>query len=100
MRLEDWVRSWPAAEACRHLDERLAQNAADLVNAAKAAVARSRVPLLVGLCPDSPMTLGSGDRKTLFTQTEKWIAEQIEPVPGVYLIRPADYRFVSSRRLL
>ena len=54
IRLEDWMRSRPESAGIDDLDDFLGRNAADLIDAARQAAARSTVPLIVGVCPDSP----------------------------------------------
>ena len=59
VRLEDSARARSKSASLEDLEEYLARNAADLIEAAKKAVTRSSTPLLVGLCPDSPDAHGS-----------------------------------------
>ena len=91
VRLEDWMRSRIGSERQQGLEESLARNAADLVNAARGAVACSTAPLLIGLCPASPAARNDRGELALFTRIEEWIVSELEPVSGICLLGPADF---------
>ena len=91
VRLEDWVRSHVGPGRYQELEESLARNAADLVNAARGAVACSTAPLIIGLCPASPAARDDRDALALFTRIEDWIVGELEPVSGICLLGPADF---------
>ena len=88
VRLEDWVRSRPESEGLEDLEESLARNAADLVDAAKEAVARSTAPLIIGLCPDSPAVRarpgGAGPRSPGSSNGSppSWVGSRVVPAPA------------------
>jgi FkbH-like protein len=91
VRLEDWARLRVGPERHQALEESLARNAADLVNAARGAVARSTAPLIIGLCPASPAARDDRDALALFTRIEEWIVGELEPVSGICLLGRADF---------
>jgi FkbH-like protein len=91
IRLEDWIRSRPGSEGRGGLEEFLARNAVDLINAARAVMAWSGSLLIIGLCPTSPAASADRDLQTLFTRTEEWIADELESVAGLCLLRRADF---------
>jgi FkbH-like protein len=91
VRLEDWVRSRPGSKGRSGLEEFLARNALDLVNATKAVAAYSRALLIVGLCPASPAASADRGMHALFTRTAAWIADELESVAGLCLLRRADF---------
>ena len=91
VRLEDWVRSRPDSAGQEDLVEYMARNAAELVVAIRGAAARSTAPLIVGLCPDSPAVRGDRDMRAVFARVEEQIAGELDEVPGLCLLKPADF---------
>jgi FkbH-like protein len=91
VRLEDWMRLRLGVERHESLEESLARNAADLVSAARGAVARSTAPLIIGICPDSPAARVDRVALALLTRIADWIMGELGSVSGIYLLGPADF---------
>jgi FkbH-like protein len=91
VRLEDWVRSRPESETLEERDDGIGQSAADLIDAANEAAARSSAPLIIGLCPDPPETRGRLGTRRIAARIEQSITAQLGSVPGLYLLRPDDF---------
>ena len=91
VRLEDWVRSPTGTEGLAELEESLFRSATDLIDAATAAAARTAVPLLIGVCPDSPGACEVREKRELFTAVRERIRDALEEVAGVYLLGSADF---------
>jgi FkbH-like protein len=91
IRLEDWQRFNSRPAGREDVEEHLARNAADLIDAVRTAMARSKTPLILGLCPESPAALAKPDTRDLFAQISKQIAAALQGgIPGLYLIGPDD----------
>ena len=68
LRLEDWLRFHDGANSRRDLESILVQNAADLINAVRSAMARSSAPLIVTFCPSSPAALADPEMRKVFAR--------------------------------
>ena len=86
VRIEDWQRFHRTADSRKDLEASLTQNARDLINAARAAVARSSTPLIVALCPNSPSVLAGLETCKLFARIEQIITSSLDHVPNLHLI--------------
>jgi FkbH-like protein len=91
IRLEDWMRSRRESERLEDLKGYFEQSAAELVDAAKEAAARTTAPLIVGLCPDSPAARGNAEVTRIATRIEQRITTELESVPNLYLLRDNDF---------
>ena len=92
LRLEDWQRFHEGANSQEVLDSVLAQNANDLIKAVRSAMARSSTPLIVALCPGSPVALTDPSSRKISARIEEEIATALDEVPDLYLVRPDDFR--------
>ena len=90
IRLEDWQRFNSGPAGREDIEGHLARNAADLIDAVRTAMARSKTPLIVGFCPDSPAALAEPDTRDLLARIREQIAAALQGVPGLCLIGPAD----------
>ena len=91
IRLEDWLRSRAGSDDLEGLNEYLVQRAAELIVAVRSAMARSPVPLIVGLCPESPSVRGNEEVMPIFARLKDWIADELGLVSGLFLLRPYDF---------
>jgi FkbH-like protein len=91
IRFDDWTRPRSGSRGPRVREQTLDRNADDLIKAARAAAARSTAPLLVGFCPDAPLTEFNPIVQAVFTRIES----ELGAVPGLYLLRPSDYRLYA-----
>jgi FkbH-like protein len=89
-RLEDWQRFNSGPAGWEDIEGHLARNAADLIDAVRTAMARSKTPLIVGFCPDSPAALAEPDTRDLLARIREQIAAALQGVPGLCLIGPDD----------
>ena len=98
VRVEDWQRfhlttdSWKDRKAC------LTRNAADLVDAVRAAVARSSVPLIVVLCPNAPSSLVNPEACKLFGEIEQQLIVALDQISNLYLVRPHEFRKYPAKQ--
>jgi FkbH-like protein len=90
IRLEDWQRFHSGPAGRENGEGHLARNAADLIDAVRTAMARSKTPLILGFCPDSPAALADPDTRDLFTRIRELVAAALQGVPGLSLIGPDD----------
>jgi FkbH-like protein len=91
VRLEDWQRFHKADQADpRGLEEKLEQNTSELVQALQSAVARSATPILVCVCPASPMIAADEKQAAFFQEMETRLTAALEPTSGVHLITSAE----------
>ena len=91
IRLEDWQRFHSGPAGREDVEGHLARNAADLIDAVRTAMARSKTPLILGFCPDSPAALAEPDTRDLFARIREQIAAALQGVPGLCLIGPDDF---------
>jgi len=91
IRVEDWQRAQSESTSWQKIEEHLARNADDLIDAVRTMAARSSTPLILGLCPASPATTADQETRILFAQVEKRIIAALSGVSGVCLIRPDDF---------
>jgi FkbH-like protein len=92
LRLEDWRRFHEGVNSRRDLESILAQNAADLINAVLSIMVRSSTPLMVTLCPNSPVVLADPEMRKVYAEIEEQIAAALDQIPNLCLIRPDDFR--------
>ena len=55
-------------------------------------MARSKTPLILGFCPDSPAALAEPDTRDLFARIREQIAAALQGIPGLCLIGPDDLK--------
>jgi FkbH-like protein len=91
IRLEDWRRFHAGSPGAEDIEGHLARNAADLINAVRTAITRSKTPLIFGFCPDSPAVLNDPDLSNLFTRIKDQIIAALHGIPGLCLIGPNDF---------
>jgi FkbH-like protein len=91
IRLEDWQRFHAGLPSAEDVQGHLAQNAADLIEAVRTAMAQSKTPLILGFCPDSPAVLAEQDSSNLFTRIRDQITAALHGIPGLCLIGPDDF---------
>jgi len=89
VRVEDWYRLTAGTMDGRQLEEHLTKNAADLIDAVQAATARSSIPVLVALCPDSPAARAA---RTGSYRIADQIVAGLQGAPGLCLIGTDDFR--------
>jgi FkbH-like protein len=93
VRVEDWQRSRLSGGDRVDLEDDLTRTADDLIGAVQAMVVRSSTPLLVGLCPAAPAATAVPESAALFSRIEARITAAMDGIPGVGLIRSADFAF-------
>ena len=87
VRLEDWQRfEKPRID----LDEKAERHTSELIGALQSAAVRSTSPIIVCLCPASPLVLADAQRAAFFDEMETRLATHLEPVSGVHLVTSAD----------
>ncbi len=91
IRVEDWKRFHSKLADHEDIEGHLARNAADLIDAVQTAMSRSKAPLILGFCPDSPTALAKQDSRELFTRIRIQISAALERIPGLCLIGPDDF---------
>jgi FkbH-like protein len=79
LRLEDWLRRRVDAEALR-------VDAGRFVDAVKLLAARTRVPIVLALCPASPLASAVERQASLIAETESAIAADLETCSGVQVL--------------
>jgi len=91
IRVEDWQRMHSRSAGRQEIQECLARNASDLIDAVRTTVARSSTPLILVLCPASPAPATDQEDRTLFRQAEERISASLSGMSGVYLVSPEDF---------
>ncbi len=91
LRVEDWLMFDRGDGDGEEIASRLKRNARDLVDAFRAAAARSATPHLLVFCPASPTALVDPSRRSLLQAVEDQIAGALEEVGGVAVIGPRDF---------
>jgi len=92
LRMEDWIRY---ADTSTTSTARLAQiekNVAELLTAIEGFAPRSRVPLLVFICPLSVELAEQNGYYDFFAKTEQHILETLHAINGVYPIASSEQR--------
>src|SRR5271165_4754378 len=92
VRVEDWQRFHTGADDPGALEAILVQNVTDLIEAVRATLARSQTPLIVTICPSSPLVMADPESHKLFTGIEEQIIAALDQIPNLDLIRPDDFR--------
>ena len=93
VRPEDWLRALPGSRVGAGADAAgvLERSAAELVEAARGMAARSGTPMIVAVCPDSPASRSSRDRRGPLERAAARIVEGLADAPGVSVIAPGDF---------
>jgi FkbH-like protein len=88
LRPEDWLRALPesAVSDQEHIEETLEKNVADFIKAARAASARSEVPLVLVLCPASQT-----GRAARLDRTYEELARALSELPGLSVVAQRDF---------
>lgn len=90
IRPEDWLRyitdvsDWPEVEAATE------RTRADLCQIVRQFTARSRVPLLIALCPASGLAQGEPRRAALLARLEADLLRELADMPDVLLLPSAE----------
>jgi FkbH-like protein len=92
VRVEDWQRFHHTADSQKDRKACLTQNAEDLINAARTAVARSSTPLIVALCPNAPSSMAHPVTGELLNEIEQQIIAALDQLPNPYLVGPDEFR--------
>ena len=92
VRIEDWQRFHRMTDNRKDLEACLIQNATDLINAVRAAMARLSTPLIVAFCPNAPSAFTNPEACKLFTEIEQQIIAALDQIPNLYLISADDFR--------
>lgn len=88
VRLEDWQRFQKTDST--NLEEKIERNTNELVQALRFATGRSATPIIICVCPASPLALADARQAELFQRVEARLKAELEPLDAVYLITPAD----------
>ncbi|MEO0459180.1 MAG: HAD-IIIC family phosphatase, partial [Cyanobacteria bacterium P01_A01_bin.114] len=93
VRIEDWARFQPSAEVSLDADAdklkaSLQRSVKDFVDAVDSATCRSSTPYLIAFCPVNPGI--AAEQRELYGQLEQTLAEALQPMQGVYLMRSAE----------
>jgi amino acid adenylation domain-containing protein/FkbH-like protein len=87
VRLEDWRRQGQHGQSQETREgETLERTGAEFVNAIKAGLAKSSVPILVVICPPSPAVTRDTQRAELYSSAEAQLKAQIQPIAGAYFV--------------
>jgi FkbH-like protein len=92
LRLEDWQRFHEGENSRDALESILEQNADDLINAVRSAMARSSTPLIIAFCPGSSVPLTDPASCEAYARIEEEIVAALDEIPDLYLVRPDDFR--------
>ena len=87
---EDWQKSAAERPAAEGLFPMLEGDARDFVRAVTTAAERSATPQLVCLCPASPAVVTEPDRKRFFEGIAASLQAELQEIPGVHVISPAE----------
>lgn len=90
LRFEDWQRFDDGAEVRADSAEKVERNVQDLVVALKSAVAQSKTPYTVCLCPPSPAAKADANRMAFFQQMEDLMITELSNIANLYLIETQD----------
>jgi FkbH-like protein len=92
VRVEDWLRFDGGPESAETSFDRLTSYAFELIDAVRAAQARSPTPLIVGLCPNSAEIASDQMAQHEVARVEDQITSTLGEIPGLYLIARDDFR--------
>ncbi len=87
---EDWQKSAAERPTAEGLFPMLEGAARDFVRAVTTAAERSATPQLVCLCPASPAVVTEPDRKRFFEGIAASLQAELQEIPGVHVISPAE----------
>ena len=91
VRVEDWWRFLHTEDSHKNLEACLIQNASDLIDAVRIAMARSSTPLIVVLCPNAPSVLAESKSAKLFAHIEQQIVAALDQVSNLHLIYTDEF---------
>jgi FkbH-like protein len=92
VRLEDWQQFHRESAEVENLEERLARNAGDLVDAVREVTSRRSARLILSFCPSSPNALADCQTRDILARCEARIVSVLEGTPGLCLIRSSDFQ--------
>ena len=87
---EDWQKSAAGRQAAELSFPALERDARDFARAVTTAAERSATPQLVCLCPPSPAVVMDPDRKRFVEDIVASLQAELQAVPGVHVISPAE----------
>jgi thioester reductase-like protein/FkbH-like protein len=93
-RFEDWSRfeQWTISPGRTPpgFYEKIERDVRELVVTLKSAAERTATPHLVVLCPPSPALQAAEDRRSFLTRMESTVADELEAVSGVHVVRSSQ----------
>lgn len=92
VRIEDWLRFNAGPESPERILDHLTQHGTELVDAVRAALARSSAPLILALCPNSAKTTVDRVLQDELARVEDQITSALGGTLGLYLIHRDDFR--------
>ena len=87
---EDWQKNAAGRQAAELSFPALERDARDFARAVTTAAERSATPQLVCLCPASPAVVMDPDRKRFFEDIVASLQTELQAIPGVHVISPAE----------
>ena len=91
VRPEDWLRFKPGPKNLETSRSLLQRSAGDFIDALQAAMSRSAIPHLVGICPASRLISGDPSSRLLLESVEQQIIEGVDQVAGASIVSAADF---------
>jgi FkbH-like protein len=89
IRFEDWKREETDADL-DNLQNKIKRNVNDLVTALKSAAAKSKTPLLVYLCANSPITDTQVEWTSFFEEMSAYVQVELAGIEGMYLTTDSE----------
>jgi FkbH-like protein len=92
IRLEDWQRLHRESAGAENLEEYLARNTVDLIDAVQSATRRLATRLILCFCPSSPNVRDNHSAGALLARSEERIVYSLQGAPGLCLVRSQEFQ--------